>query len=454
MPYVLRIVRALGRGWPLAALVVLGCLALGADVGEGQQKDICGCANDPNSLGDFDASNQATYPPGTTRTLVNAGGHNRITIPLPASGVLSFKSFAAPYTNFFGGCCDQRTDIVFVRNAANNPVTILSAGDVQIGPAVFLMVNGDDASSGSTGINGLGGLGGPGGFRGGDGAYHFINLAADGGEGFGPAGGPPGSGSPSLTNAGHGSFVGIPELLPLVGGTGGGGGGSSSNAVGCSAGGGGGGGGAVLVAANGTITVNGTISADGGTLGNPANGGCSSFGGSGSGGAIRLVANAIAGTGAIFARSGGSCAGCGDHPFNTKGMIRLEAFTNNLAGDHTDPPASRALAPGPLTSPITTAVAITRINGQTVPTPPQGVFGLTDLVLPAPGTVPIDIQTTGVPGGTTVQVTVKPRVGGGAVSQNAALSACDSTGVCTTSTAFDLPAGEFLVEARATYQTP
>ncbi|PYN29442.1 MAG: hypothetical protein DMD98_21125, partial [Candidatus Rokuibacteriota bacterium] len=244
MPY---LIHALGRGWPLALLVVLGCLALGADVGEGQQRDICGCANDPNSLGDFDAINQATYPPGTTRTAVNGGGHNRITLPLPASGVLSFKSFAAPYGNFFGGCCDNRTDIVFARNAANNPVTILVAGDVQIGPSVFLMVNGDDATSGSSGINGLGGLGGPGGFRGGDGAYQFTNLAADGGAGFGPGGGAPGTGSTATapqTQGQNATFVGIPELLPLVGGSGGGGGASSTNSVGCSAGGGGGGGGA------------------------------------------------------------------------------------------------------------------------------------------------------------------------------------------------------------------
>src|SRR5439155_1405675 len=353
---------------PFAVLLVAGCLLIGADVGESQQRDICGCANDPNSLGDFNLADPATYPPGTTAT-IPGDGSRRFTIPVPPSGVLVFNSFTTQYVNP-GGCCGPFASFVrFTRNAANTPVTILIKGDVLIG-----------------------------------------------------------------------------------GGTGGGGGSSSGNAVGCSAGGGGGGGGALLIAANGTLTVNGTISADGGFAGNPANGNCSTSGGSGSGGAIRLVANEIAGAGFVVARPGDSCPGCGDHP-GSRGLIRLEAFTNMLPGDRTDPPASRALAPGPLTSPITTAVAITRINGQTVPTPPQGVFGVTDLVLPAPGTVPIDIRTTGVPGGTTVEVTVKPRVGGAAVSQNAPLSACDSTGVCTTSTAFDLPPGEFLVEARATFQT-
>jgi len=105
-------------------------------------------------------------------------------------------------------------------------------------------------------------------------------------------------------------------------------------------------------------------------------------------------------------------------------------------------------------APIAPTVTITRINGQPLPAPPQGGFGKTDLVLAAPGSIPIDIQTSAVPGGTTVQITVKPRVGGGSVSQSPALSACDGTGLCTTSASFDLPPGEFVIEAKATFQTP
>ncbi|OLB05240.1 MAG: hypothetical protein AUH14_08980 [Candidatus Rokubacteria bacterium 13_2_20CM_69_15_1] len=430
MPY---FIHAFGRGWPLALLVVLGCLALGADLGEGQQRDICGCTNNPSNLGDFDTANPASYPPGTVSAGNGFGGTN-ITIPLPADGVLIFRSFTGTRLPAVPGCCTFDTFVLFKRNAANSPATILVSGDVRIDSGAQLLVNGDDATAGSSGINGLGGLGGVGGFRGGDGAYQSVNLAADGGPGFGPGGGAPGTGSPALTGGGNATFFGVPELLPLVGAIGGG---------------------AVLIAANGTVTINGQIRTDGGAAGDTSNGGCAASGGTGSGGAIRLVANRLEGGGLVLARPGRRCLGCSDPDRGgSRGLIRLEAFTNTLGGDRTDPPASRALAPGPLTSPITTAVAITKINGQTVPIPPQGVFGVTDLVLPAPGTVPIDIRTTGVPGGTTVQVTVKPRVGGAAVSQNAALSACDSTGVCTTSTAFDLPPGEFLVEARATFQTP
>jgi len=448
-----RFVITFGRGWPLGAVLLLGCLLLGADVSQGAS-DICGCANSPNSLGDFDAANPATYPPGVSIVQVNGAGHARVTITLPADGILVFKSITIE-NPLVGGCCDQRTDVVFVRSQSNAPATILVSGNVRIDPGVFLMVNGDDGTGGSSGINGLGGLGGPGGFRGGDGAYQLVNLAADGGAGFGPGGGAPGTGSPALTKGTNATFVGVPELLPLVGGSGGGGGGSSSNAQNCSAGGGGGGGGALLIAANGTITMNGGMSADGGASGDTPNGGCASGGGTGSGGAIRLVANRVEGSGVVLARPGRNCLGCGDSDRGgARGMIRLEAFENVLAGDRTDPPASRALAPGPLVAPITPLVTITRINGQPVPVPPQGVFGKTDLILPAPGLVPIDIQTSAIPGGTTVQVTVKPRVGGASVSQSPALSACDSTGVCTTSTTFDLPPGEFVVEARATFQTP
>ena len=446
---------AFGRGWPLGAALLLGCLLLGADVGQGAS-DICGCASTPNNLGDFDTANPASYPPGTV-SAANGFGGNNITIPMSPDGVLIFKSFTGTRLPNTPGCCTFETFILFKLkpNAANSPATILVSGDVRLDGGVVLVMNGDDGTGGSDGINGHGGLGGPGGFRGGDGAYQLVNLAADGGAGFGPGGGAPGTGSPALTKGTNATFVGVPELLPLVGGSGGGGGGSSSNAQNCSGGGGGGGGGGLLLAANGTITINGRMTSDGGTSGDTPNAGCASGGGTGSGGAIRFVANRIEGGGLVLARPGRNCLGCSDGDRGgARGMIRLEAFENVLAGDRTDPPASRALAPGPLVAPITPTVTITRINGQPVPVPPQGWRGKTDLVLAAPGSIPIDIETSAVPGGTTVQIIVKPRWGGGPVSQSPALGPCDGTGVCTTSASFDLPPGEFVIEAKATFQTP
>ena len=75
-----------GHGWPLGVALLLGCLLLGADVSQGGA-DICGCASNPNNLGDFDTANPASYPPGTV-SAANGFGGNNITIPLSADGVL------------------------------------------------------------------------------------------------------------------------------------------------------------------------------------------------------------------------------------------------------------------------------------------------------------------------------------------------------------------------------
>jgi len=130
-----------------------------------------------------------------------------------------------------------------------------------------------------------------------------------------------------LTQGAPGTFIGRPELLPLIGSSGGGGGASASHDPNCSGGGGGGGGGAILIAANGTITVStnvfgGSITAYGGSPGSPSNAFCASYGGYGSGGAIRLVANTITGNGSLQAYGSG----------NDDGAIRLEAITNTLTG--------------------------------------------------------------------------------------------------------------------------
>jgi hypothetical protein len=99
-------------------------------------------------------------------------------------------------------------------------------------------------------------------------------------------------------------------------------------------------------------------------------------------------------------------------------------------------------------------VAITTVGGQPVPVPPQGNFGAVDLVLAAPGTTAIGLATSGVPTGTTVNVTVKPRVGGSPVTLPTTLTSCDANGACLASVNVDLPAGAYFVEARATFQTP
>jgi hypothetical protein len=116
--------------------------------------------------------------------------------------------------------------------------------------------------------------------------------------------------------------------------------------------------------------------------------------------------------------------------------------------------AARTAGPGPVANVITPTVAITSVGGQAVPANPQGVYGAVDLVLPVPGTAAVGFSTAGVPVGTTVNVTVKPRVGGAPVTTASTLSNCDGTGACLGNVSFDLAAGSYFVEARATFQTP
>ena len=424
------------RSGALGVLLFLVCVLAWPGVSSAQL-DICGCTGNPNSLGAFDTTDATTYPPGTT------SGNQFLTIPLPEDGTLIFDSFTvqprpSDSNNFL--------QVFFAPNEANTPVTLLVSGDATIANGGRIIVSGSRGSTGSSGGPGIGGLGGPGGFRGGDGAYQLFNFANDGGAGFGPGGGAPGTASP-FTRGGRGTFLGVPELLPMVGGSGGGGGASTSNGLGCSAGGGGGGGGAILIVANGTITLNGLIFSFRGGQGFPATLSCSSEAGQGSDGAIRLVADTITGNGSISAAA-----------------VRLEAFTNTLPPPNTSPVASRAPAPGPVSNPLTPTVAITAVNGQTQSLAngqllreiPQGGLGAVDVILSVPGVATIDLATSGVPSGTTVEVTAKPRLDGPPVSTSTTLEPgdCDAAGNCVAAVAFDLPPGAYVIEARATFQTP
>jgi hypothetical protein len=404
--------------------------------------DICGCAGDP-TLTDFDASNPATYPPGTTgcSSTCTAG---TITFTLPPDGVLKFKSFRA-----VGGFY-----IRFVANPANPPVTILVAGDIELRGSnccYNLDVSGGSGSHGVNGVAGIGGMGGPGGFRGGDGASEPVNLAAVGGAGSGPGGG---IGATQADISTGGTFIGVPELLPLVGGSGGGGGTGWGTTMSCTGGGGGGGGGGLLIAANGTLTVvNYDMYAIGGDGGSVGNAGCARGGSGGAGGAIRLAANRFATSTTRLFAYGGSVAFTGNA--GTPGRIRLESVDiSSQSAFSPNPLALRVTGPSPVSNAVSPSVSITHINGTPVPVPPQGFRGSIDLTLPAPGVTSVDVTTSGVPSGTTVEIKVKPRIG--AAPQTAlvplAAGSCDAQGNCTATTTFNLTAGAYLVEARATFQ--
>ncbi|MCP5152799.1 MAG: hypothetical protein H6983_01445 [Ectothiorhodospiraceae bacterium] len=411
------------------------------------QVDICGCAG-AQSLGDFRSVDAATWPPGTTISAPT------ITIPLPPGGVMVFDSFTV---DGYPASPTANATVVFSPDAANSPVTMLVKGDVVIDANDTVQVSGAAGGGGTTGLNGVGGAGGPGGFRGGDGAYQLVNLADDGGPGFGPAGGAGGVSDGSLAGA-PGGFVGNIELLPAIGGSGGGGGASPDVVSGCSAGGGGGGGGVLLLAANGTVEIAGNVRANGGAGGGRYSGlVCAGAGAGGAGGAIRILADRLVGNGAVSATGGvnGSVVAA-------DGAIRLEAFTNETAASIATPVAVRAPAPGPLAPPLAQSVAITalqgeslsRANGQPIATLPQGAFGAVDVLFDVPGIVDVDLETIGVPVGTGVEVTIKPRLGRNIIRRTTTLdpAQCDVDGRCTATVSIDIPAGQHLVEARATFQ--
>ncbi len=425
--------------------LVLGLLTWS---GNAYSLDICGCAGNPQSLGHFHSDDEATWPTNTLRISTSI-----ISIPLPDDGVLIFDSFTVDNTQ--NGIYNAH--VVFELNPANTVVTLLVSGDLTVGKSDSISLNGKNGTWGSSAVNGIGGLGGPGGFRGGDGAYEYINNQNDGGAGLGPGGGDGATiatvDDPAISAQG-GQFVGIPELLPMIGGSGGGGGRSESIDTGCAGGGAGGGGGGLLIALNGTATINGSITANGGARGQYGKNGCSSHGAGGSGGAIRVVADTIIGDGAIKA--------LGSHGA-TNGAIRLEAFNNTLPGgaSYTNPVATRALAPGPLANPITPSVAITsvygevvsRVNGELLSELPQGWAGEVDVLVSAPDTIAVAVASNDVPAGTTVDVTFKPSPGGLPHTETVTLGNCIDGG-CTAQVFRYLEPGVHVIEARATFQTP
>jgi len=448
--------RRIGRTLRLGAAIVAALLLVAPGSSRAQpaaELDICGCAGSPDSLGDFNSNDDSTWPEGTI--FVGSSTCNPVfRIPAPPDGVLVFDSFTIDRSTDVG--CGVRTTVefIFLRNQANTPITLLVKGNFFLGSGDALTVSGGSGSNGTTGAAGVGGNGGAGGFAGGDGAYQVSNGAADGGAGVGPGGGL-GSVAAGRVFAEGGTFVGVPELRPLVGGSGGGGGHSSSGSTGCAGGGGGGGGGALLIAANGTMTIAGQIRADGGNGGVRANSSCSSYGGGGSGGAIRLLANRITGSGRVYARGGAGAGGGSGAESGRDGSIRMEAISNGFTVNGTDPVASRQPAPGPLVNPITPVVEITGIDGAATPLTPIGHLGRIDMVVDAPGLVQVDLATRDVPAGTDLAVTVKPKVGAPPIEERVTLDpgAC-SGGDCVAAVGVDLGPGAYIVEARATFETP
>jgi hypothetical protein len=376
-----------------------------------------------------------TVPPGTTVS------GNTVSVPLPPTGVFNFTTITVP----------AGVTVQFTRNATNTPVTLLASGDATL--AGTLNLEGAPGSPGASGTSfaNAGGAGGPGGFGGGAGGNAVA--AATGGQGLGPGGGPPGlvagcngagggfgTAGGSFTSGGcatpGGAIYGNPQLLPLIGGAGGGG---TTYGLGTTGGAGGGGGGALLVAASGTLTLTGSITARGGAggsdpLGRP--------GGGGAGGGVRLVATNLAGSGGSILVTGGTATFAGG-----VGRIHLEAFSNALTVNVSGVTPSVGV-PGVVFPAGLPTLAIASVGGLAAPAAPTGSYSTPDVTLPSTVTSPVTVvvTATNVPAGTPVLLRGKPQTGSATLATTPGLAG----GTAQADLALDLTQAS-VISAEATF---
>ena len=252
--------------------------------------------------------------------------------------------------------------VKFANHPARPPVVWLATGSVVIDGTVGL-----DGERGSDYSNpNVWAEPGPGGFRGGRGTYGYNGTNS---AGYGPGGG-------RTNGAGHyggagshatpGSSAGGPTygsdgVVPLVGGSGGAGpdGHGSSGA-------GGAGGGAFLVAADGSITVRGVVTANGGRGGGGTthNGGNDKDdGGGGSGGALRFSSPSVTLDHAVLQATGS--VGSGSGYFGGNGRILIETSGRSgllVSGGASAPDFDHSGSLGGIFPPLTPSLRVVQID--------------------------------------------------------------------------------------------
>jgi hypothetical protein len=304
--------------------------------------------------------------------------------------------------------------LTFANHPSRAPVVWLVSGDVTIGNNCTVNLDGQAVGYNAPYL----GEPGSGGFRGGAGNY---SAGVGSSSRFGPGGGYTGdwgSGG-SYGTAGSGSqypastTYGNPSLLPPIGGSGGGGFRNDARGGGPS-------GGAILIASAATVTISGTVRANGGSA--------NSGGGNGSGGGIRLVASTLGGSGTIqcLAGSGGGAPG-------GLGRIRIERVTNNANLQVNPDPSIVPLQGGatpliwlPTDGPTASIVSI---GGVSAPADPRASFGTygPDVSVPQTANTVVVIATTHAESASTVKVRVMPRANGNYTETTAILTATNST---------------------------
>jgi len=322
--------------------------------------------------------------------------------------------------------------ISYKNNSARAPVVWLVSGDVNIAGTVDL-TGGAWSTSNST--SNPQSEPGPGGFGGGRPTLASGAFTGANGPGWGPGGAQRGANSaghngPGPTGAAPGLAYGTAQIVPLVGGSGGGGTGNAGGA----------GGGAILIAATGTITVNGTIRSNGGI---GANYGGTSFSASGSGGAIRLVGDTIAGSGNLSAL-GGTIGPAAD------GRIRIEGNTVSPSIVYAPLPSAAHPANPAVIWPDSTApaVRIVSVGGFAVAAQPRGQLNAAADVLPdiLPPSMTVVIETTNVATSSQVNLRVAP-LSGDATTVAATYVSGNST-LATWNATVTLPPGSVSLQVR------
>jgi hypothetical protein len=205
-----------------------------------------------------------------------------------------------------------------------------------------------------------------------------------------------------------------------------------------------------LIASSGTITVNGSIVARGGS-GNSGSGG----GGGGAGGAIRLIANTVSGIGSLNVSGGGGAGNSSGSGFpggtGGRGYVRLEAYDNtNFTGASSPGNFISFALPHPITPPNEPQLRIASVGGINAPSAPLGSLqGVPDIVVPSSQTNPVNVALEGanLPVGTVAQVILTPAAGPRTTVQSSGLVGTESASTATASVT--LPNGISVISALA-----
>lgn len=359
-----------------------------------------------------------TFPAGAGNILFDPSTFSPPLDP-DGDGVYHFTTITVPA----GTTVKLRTSVL----EQGKPIVWLASGDIVIEGTLDL--NGEKGSNWD--VPAAESIAGAGGYNGSARGAAGRAAVAGGGPGGGfapPSSASGGSAAHVVTGTGSGSsssaVYGNDFLLPILGGSGGSG--ASLEGAASNSSGGGAGGGALLLVSSTLAILNGTVSVNGGQPGATAGNIGSRPGGGGSGGAVRIIAPRVEGSGTVTALGGGG---------GSVGRIRLEAFV--LLGPATANPGPSVGTPGPIFLPTTApAIRVVRIDGVAVIADPSGSFTIPDVTIDAGGSVTIEIEASGIPPGTVIDLILDPETGDSVTATSSPLAGTVAASTATATVTF------------------